>query len=376
MKSFTTGSIFIGFLSFLYPLFLQTADLQKARCILVVGSCRNSESQEPYFVKTLWQESPDKLTYTNRENVITIDIQGAKNPGYHIVADAATIDCSQLKDITTLYLERPITFQSALVETNLIEAIHTNTVADYIKNLLPALSQGNKIIVEWHPFIARLHLYTGMEKQYVENPDLIKSKKTNPFTGFFDTMLSLIATRLAINADLLQTYEPSFIEEAQKLVPFIQRFRSFYVAQGFKINEINKKLLLETEILYHIYNEDKKQNNVETIQIPVDPADTLTEFNTKVDHVYLITHSGKKGIKLTQKNDPIKNAKKYVYFSKKQISFGTLYYFLWSDIAVETNKNEAIECLRNLGLTNITLERGASPYNHRKNVWLFSGFKQ
>ena len=351
-----------------YP--CQAADKRK---LMVIGSNRADQSDEADFAKKMWGEEHTLLTYGDDPNTVTLDIRPAVNPGKHIIGDAARIDPSTLGTVITLYLERPWTYDNNMIQTDTMVAIQTNTVAQYIHNLLPILSRGGKVIIEWHPFISRMRCYTGKETQFVEDPVILSFKNANPFTGFFDRYLSLAATCLALNKDISEHYHESFIAEARKIVPTIQKYINFYVSQGFSRNNIIKKLILETEILRLVY---QSSNNIEYIRMPVYPWEELTLFNAKVDHIGLVNGDGTtEYVKLVEKNKSVKQADNYKTILKNTIGTGTIYYFLWSDIAVETNKDAAIECLKTFSLTDITLTRGTSCYNNRKNVHLLSGVK-
>jgi hypothetical protein len=351
------------------------ADSQK-NYTLVIGSNRATETDESDFIKKLWHDEHALLDYRDRPDIITMDIQQAVNPGHHIIGDAATLDLSQMgtAGITTLYFERPWTFEKRLEEKDQRMALEANPVAKQLKHLLSSIPSVKKVVVEWHPFVVRLVHYKGNEQELVEYQELLSLRKANPFTGFFDAQLSLAATFLALNREnISELYSPSFLEEAKKLVPSIQKCINFYASKGFKKNSINKKLILETEIMQLIY---KNTNEIDSFTIAAHPSIEIDSFNRSVDHIGLIKKDDTITYhKLISKQKPVKKAESYTIIPANAVALGTLYYFLWSDITVEMNKDAAIGAMKDLGLTNVTLQR-AGGESKRENVWLLSGERQ
>jgi hypothetical protein len=68
-------------------------------------------------------------------------------------------------------------------------------------------------------------------------------------------------------------------------------------------------------------------------------------------------------------------AKRYLRFAKATVAQGMVYSFLWSDVTVVVNKEEALKYFDSVGLIDGKLERGTSHYNNRTHVWLLSGKK-
>lgn len=336
--------------------------------ILVIGSTRSNASHEAEFTKAMWQENTATLSYANDNRVTTMDITPAVNPGRHIQADASTIPLAQLPRIREIYLERPWTFDHAT------KNVLCNVPALYIKNLLPALSAQDAVTIEWHPFLMRDE-YHKKNVSFVENKELLDCRQTNPFTGFFDIELTLLATTIAINKQFKKNeYHPTFIKEAEKLVPALHKLLDFYTSQQQATREqLNKRLSLETEITKNIL-----LYSLENFYIPQLPSKSIATFNDQVDNILIIFENQlrKINIDVTKNQTPLVTDAKYIPIPRATFSCGTLYYFLWSDMAVEKNKELAISCLEKLGLENITLERGTSRHNGRKNVWLLRGFKK
>jgi hypothetical protein len=351
---------------------VRPADLQK-NTALVIGSTRNIKSDESLFIHTIWQEDKASLSYQDKKEIITIDINDAvTSPERHIKGDAAVVTLPNCMKIDTLYFERPITLNTSALKENPLQAITTNVIASYIANLLPQIADNGKVIIEWHPFLVRLKIHTGNEDSFIKDKTALSWQENNPFTGYFDTQLCLVATCLAINKGISQSYSKSFIEEAQKLVPTIKGCITFYKSY-FAHNTINKVLTLETEMVKLISERDDTQS----IQIAVHPRDNICKFITQVNHIGLVDINGTITYKkLIDKNKSLVTAHSYVTISKNEILLATVYSFLWRDIAVNLNKSQALAHMQKLGLKDCTLTRGTSPLNNRTNVWLLSGTKK
>lgn len=347
--------------------------LTKPGSILVIGSRRAEKSPETHFTKSIWGEGKLDFSYKNRPDIITLDIEPSfNNTGTHIVGDAATINLEKKINIRELYLERPWTFDPHDVSKK-------NIVTEYIKNLLPRLRPGGMLTIEWHPFISLPCYHNPAQKQVssqtqAEQLDRIK----NPFTGFFDHNIARVATFFAIKKQFPEnTYPSFFIEEARKLSPHVDALLNFYTTQQSATRaDLNKRLLLEVEIIDQILKSEEK-----IAFMPKSPHASIISFNNEVDHILLPSKATSSKVKINiiplfveqlKKHPNIAGCTQYTYNSFLSRS---LFYFLWSDMSVITNGPLAIKCLKDLGLKGVTLKRGESHNNNRKNVHLLSGYK-
>lgn len=347
-------------------------NMQKPGKTLIVFSKRNGNPVETNFVRSLWHEESSNLTYVGKKHHVTMDVKPALSEGSHIVGDVLTYKLPH-NVYRTLYLERPPTHDCKS------EDGHTNNLVErYLKNLLPALKEGGEVVVEWHPFIEQEHYCHPQKTKEYKDAYAQKNRIKNPFTGFFDYNIIRLAIFYAIKNEFQESeYSPSFLDEAKKLSKAVDYFLHFYTTQQKATRaDLNKRLLLELGIF-----ELMETRNVGRVWVPVDMAESITAFNEAVDHVVIRTRVEGKAEAMVCMKLFVDNLKKaptecrYFQFSSQELMSSSLYYFLAADLSVYTNKDFAIKCLENLGLTHVTLSRGTSRENGRTNVWLLKGYK-
>ncbi len=333
--------------------------LQKGT-ILVACSNRNKNSVVMHFSNELWQKKYANLAYENKPNVTTLDLEKAVNPGNHIIADLSK-PITYTKKYNAIYLERPLTTVKG--------SSHPNIVNIYCKHLLPLLTEGY-FTIEWDPMVGML----DSTHKNTAKAELHLCSYVNPFTGYFNIDSCLEITSAALKkgpcTPTQDTQETFCIKKIQELL-------GFYAAnQSATIEQLHERLELEMKLI-QISQLDKYKHL--TLCTEKSTTESIQSFNESTHHAFLLkdnngTFISDTAIPLTQPAKPIKksNSMELAPFEQQL----TLFHCLWSDITILMNGQQAIECLQKLGLKNVTLWRGTSPYNGRKNVWLLRGYKK
>lgn len=347
---------------------------------LVACSARDKDPMGNEWIRSYRNEDRLDLSYSNRPDIITLDIKPACNPGAHIVADLLK-PVPYIPNITKIYLERPETFLEG-------DGGATNTVVHYLKNLLPLLPSHHPVIIEWEPCIAFIWPHSSRACGKGIEEELGGEDKRNPFTGHFNGSLCLNATEYAINSAKVRGDISSFAKEKTNLFQeAIDMFLMHYEKQGMGSRAaLHQRLQLEMNII----KQKVKYHPCESY-IKISTSKSIETFNARVKDVIIVEQpqqkrKGKRNkarpssvycINLINGNRTIltKNTVPNDYCRFQQEN--SLFDFLWADIAVAMNKKHAIKCLEEV-LYNVCMGKSkvTSDVNGRENVWLMSGLKK
>lgn len=320
----------------------------------------SEDNHDIHFIEAM-RKKESNLPQIRRDELITINCAHQKN-SEHI---------SQMvsRDNREIYLKAPNTFKE-------ISAATFNTIQSQINTILPLLRNGGKITIEWYPFCIFQRYYDAYSAPaLLKDRNLSSDIEMNPFTGFFDLNICRPAIFFAINKQFPgHMYCPFFINEAKKLTPFVNKLLDSYATeQPAQRRALNRRLLLEIEILDQF--EKYEKHGMKTVAISVLPGDSIEKFNDTVDHIIIPELGISYGLFTTFSRSEDMLAPHY-RISRQEFIRCSLFYFVLSDLTVILQHKQAIKCLEDCGLSNVTIRRGVSPIDNRRNLWLLSGFKK